>query len=92
VTVIYTDGTSSTTTVTFADWYSGVAAPGGDVLVTTPDWNHPASEGPHPVSVYATSVPLDPSKTVADVILPTQSQQPTSGPGPFHVFAMGIGS
>ena len=92
VTVIYTDGTSSTTTVTFADWYSGVAAPGGDVLVTTPDWNHPASQGPHPVSVYATSVPLDPSKTVADVILPTQSAQPSSGPGPFHVFAIGIGS
>ena len=92
VTVIYTDGTSTTTQVTFADWYSNAAAPGGDILVTTPDWNHPASEGPHAVSIYAASVPLDPSKTVADVILPTQSEQPTSGPGPFHVFAVGIGS
>jgi beta-glucosidase len=92
VTVIYTDGTSTTTQVTLDDWYSNAAAPGGDILVTTPDWNQASSTGAHAVSVYAASVPIDPSKTVADVILPTQSAQPSSGPGPFHVFAIGIGS
>jgi hypothetical protein len=92
VTVVYTDGTSTSTQVTLDDWYSNAAAPGGDILVTTPDWNQASSTGPHAVSVYAASVPIDPSKTVADVILPTQSAQPSSGPGPFHVFAIGIGS
>jgi beta-glucosidase len=92
VTVVYTDGTTTTTTVTFNDWYSNAAAAGGDILVTTSDWNQAQPTYSHAVSIYAASVPLDPSKTVADVILPTESQQAPSGPGPFHVFAIGIGS
>jgi beta-glucosidase len=41
VTVTYTDGTTSSTQVSVADWYANQAVPGSDILVTTPDWNQP---------------------------------------------------
>ena len=92
VTVVYTDGTTATTQVTFNDWYSNAAAPGGDILVTTPNWNQPTGGiGNHAVSVYAASVPLNSSKTVADVILPSPATESPGAAQPFHVFALGIG-
>lgn len=62
VTVVYSDGTSTTAQVTFNDWYSNAAATGGDILATTPNWNQPPGGiGTHAVSAYAASVSLDPS-------------------------------
>ena len=90
VTVLYTDGTTTTAQATENDWYSNAAATGADILVTTANWDHPSSQGAHAVSVYATSIPLDPSKTVADVILPSSSTESATASGPFHVFALGI--
>ena len=92
VTVIYADGTTSTAQVSFADWYSNAAATGGDILATEPNWNQPPGGiGNHPVSVYAYTIPLDPNKTVADVILPTAASEAPSASSPMHVFAIGIG-
>ena len=85
VTVTYTDGSTTTGAVTLADWYANAAAPGCDLAVTTPNWNVPPGDtiGPHPVSLYTTTVALDPAKQVSAVTLP--------GNGSMHVFAAAIG-
>jgi beta-glucosidase len=92
VTVLYTDGTQSSGQVTLNDWFSDAEPAPGDILVTTPNWNHSPSQGPHAVSIYAWSIPIDPTKTVADVILPSSTTQAANANAPFHVFALGIGT
>ncbi|MBP0457220.1 glycoside hydrolase family 3 C-terminal domain-containing protein [Streptomyces montanisoli] len=84
ITITYTDGATSTAPVTLADWWANSPA-AGDTLVTTTTWNQPPSggQGPHDVSLYATSVPLTPGKTVAYVSLPDL-------PG-LHLFAASVG-
>jgi beta-glucosidase len=82
VTVTYTDGSTSTSTLTIADWYSNQAVPGCTLVVTTPYWNRPAgSTYPHDqkVSLYAASIPLSAGKQAAYVTLPTNKQ--------LHIFA-----
>jgi beta-glucosidase len=92
VTVIYTDGTTTTGQVTLNDWFSDAEPAPGDILLTTPNWDHSPAQGPHAVSVYAQSIPIDPTKTVADVILPSSMTQLSTANAPFHVFALGIGT
>ena len=91
VTVIYTDGTKTTGQVTLNDWFSNAAAAPGDILVETSDWDHPQSEGDDAVSIYAESIAIDPTKTVAEVVLPSPSNESSTASAPFHVFALGIG-
>jgi beta-glucosidase len=92
VTVNYTDGTSTSAQISVADWYANQAAPGGDILVTTPNWNQPPGGiGNHPVSIYATSVPIDPNKTVASVMLPAVSNGIARGVLALHIFALAAG-
>jgi beta-glucosidase len=92
VTVTYTDGTTSTAQISINDWYDNAALPGSDILVTTPDWNQPPGGiGDHAVSVYATSIPLDPGKTVASVTLPDVSSGVAPGQNALHIFALAIG-
>jgi beta-glucosidase len=72
--VTYTDGTTSTGTVTAPDWYNNAAEPGSTLVVTSPYWNRPAGStqpADHKVSLYATSVPLTTGKTIAYITLPT---------------------
>lgn len=69
--VRYTDGTTSTATVTFADWWTNTPAPPDTLVATTANWNQPPNgTGAHRVSVYSTKIPLDPGKTVAYLSLP----------------------
>ncbi|EWM11273.1 glycoside hydrolase family 3 C-terminal domain-containing protein, partial [Kutzneria sp. 744] len=85
VTVTYTDGTTSTGTVTFADWYSNAAVAGCTLVVTSPHWNRPAGStlpADHPVSLYASSIPLTAGKQVASISLPGNAR--------LHVFATSI--
>jgi beta-glucosidase len=85
VTVTYTDGTTSTGTITGPDWYSNAAAPGSTLVVTTPHWNRPAGStlpADHQVSLYASSVPLTTGKTIAYVRLPSNNG--------LHVFATSV--
>ena len=92
VTVIYTDGTQTTGQVTLNDWFSDAEPAPGDILVTTPDWIHPSKQADQPVSIYAWSIPIDPTKTVAEVVLPSSTTQASGATAPFHVFALGIGT
>lgn len=82
LTVTYTDGSTSTSTVTVADWYSNLAVPGCTLVVTAPYWNRPADStfpSDHKVSLYAASIPLTAGKQVAYVTLPNN--------GRLHIFA-----
>lgn len=85
VTVTYTDGTTSTGDVTFADWVPPKAVPGCTLVATSPTWNRPEdSTKPKDikVGVYAASVPITPGKQVASVTLPKVSN--------LHLFDLAI--
>ena len=82
LTVTYTDGSTSTSTVTMADWYSNQAVPGCTLVVTSPYWNRPVGSTfprDHKVGLYAASVPLTAGKQVAYLTLPSN--------GRLHIFA-----
>jgi beta-glucosidase len=84
VTVTYTDGSTSTGTITFADWYSNAPTQGAQLVATAPYWNVPAGDtiGPHAVSLYDTSVPLSQGKTISSITLPDAPQM--------HIFAVTV--
>jgi hypothetical protein len=67
-TVSYSDGTTSTATVTFADWIDTSAAAGTDVLATARGWN---PGGTIPVSLFYAAIPLAAGRQVVSVTLPT---------------------
>jgi beta-glucosidase len=86
VTVTYTDGSTSTGSITLPDWYANAAAPGSQLVATTSHWNIPAGstlDPNHQVSLYLSTVPLDAGKTVALVTLPDNPNM--------HVFATASG-
>ncbi|HVV18159.1 MAG TPA: glycoside hydrolase family 3 C-terminal domain-containing protein [Pseudonocardiaceae bacterium] len=85
VTVTYTDGTTSTGTVTMSDWYANAAVAGDELVATIPHWNIPAGstlDPNHMVSVYYSAIPLTAGKTVALVTLPDNAN--------LHLFAAAI--
>lgn len=91
-TILYTDGTSQSFTLSAPDWY--VAPPAGsDPAVTMPYRNAPGNAQDHnPVHVYDVGVPLAQGKTVQAVMLPDVSASPPAAGSPaLHVFAMAIG-
>ncbi|WP_370373268.1 NEW3 domain-containing protein [Catenulispora sp. GP43] len=87
VTVYYTDGTTSTSSLGFPNWLSDTPTQFGAQPVITTTYRNtqsgPANQG-NQYNVYYNSVPLTPGKTVSGVQLP---QNPS-----IHVFAMGVGS
>jgi hypothetical protein len=89
-TVIYTDGTTQSFDLSFADWWANAAA-GGDILASVPYINTPTGKQTQKVSVYYASVPLQPGKTVRYVTLPDVSQAAVQGSAAMHIFAMTAG-
>jgi len=91
VTVRYTDGSSQSFNLNMADWYANSPAVGNQVLTTTSSWNFQNNPlGPHPVSVYFGSVPLQQGKQVSSVTLPMLSN--AGGRTAMHIFAMATGT
>jgi beta-glucosidase len=91
VTVHYTDGSSQSYNLNMADWYSDSPAVGNQILTTTSSWNFQSNPiGPHPVSVYFGSVPLQQGKQVASVTLPILNN--AGGTTAMHIFAMATGT
>ncbi|MGW7238223.1 GH92 family glycosyl hydrolase [Streptomyces sp. NPDC054804] len=91
LTVTYTDGTTSQATVGFSDWTlnGGPSKPlPGDTTALTTAYRNTGSGGRDNVKTYvfATKVPLDPSKQVASVTLPV-----TGSAGTDHLFSYGFG-
>jgi predicted alpha-1,2-mannosidase len=90
VTITYTDGTASTANVGFSDWTlgGGGGSPqfGNTIVATTPYRN--SGDGPQSIKTYvfAAAVPVDKTKTVASVTLPS-----TFSEGSFNVFTVTVG-
>ena len=86
----YTDGTSSTATLSFNDWASSPGS--GDVAVATMPYRNAISGGSQNITMYvfATTVPLDSSKTVASITFPDVSNSvgPPGFPTAMHIFAV----
>jgi beta-glucosidase-like glycosyl hydrolase len=83
-TIVYTDGSTQSYTLSFADWWSGSAAPGTSIAATAPYINTGpnSSRQNQTVHVYLTWAALDPNKTVQYVILPNvaQARRPATRP------------
>ncbi len=82
--ITYDDGSVIQAPLAFADWYFNNPLPGTDIVATVP-WNVPPGhpDPDHPVSVFYGGIPLDPTKRVRFVTLPTNPN--------LHVFALAIG-
>ncbi|MET8850167.1 glycoside hydrolase family 3 C-terminal domain-containing protein [Amycolatopsis sp. NPDC004625] len=89
-TVTYTDGTTESHSVSFADWWAN-AATGGDILTTLPYLNNSSGRLNQPVSLYYAPIPLQPGKTVQYVTLPDVSDGANMGTAAMHIFSLAIG-
>jgi hypothetical protein len=91
-TITYSDGSTQPFDLTFPDWWSNTAPPGGDILATVPYINTPTGkENQGGVSVYYVGVPLQKGKTVKYVSFPDISQGVVQGQNAMHIFALSIG-
>src|SRR5580692_2860350 len=88
-TFTYANGTTSTSTVTLADWVDTSAASGTDLLATTAGWN---PGGTTPVSLSYAAIPLTAGKRVTSVTLPTVSSGVGENVPAMHIFSLTIGS
>jgi glucoamylase len=88
-TVGYANGSSSTATVTFANWTDTSAASGTDILATTAGWN---PGGSVPVSLFYAAIPLTAGEQVTSVTLPSVSASVAANVPSMHVFSLTIGS
>ncbi|RSM50694.1 beta-glucosidase [Amycolatopsis balhimycina DSM 5908] len=89
-TVTYTDGTTESHSVSFADWWAN-AATGGDILTTVPYLNNSNGRLDQRVSLYYAPIPLQAGKTVKYVTLPDVSDGAPMGTAAMHIFTMAIG-
>ncbi len=90
VTVTYTDGTTSTSTLSFSDW-AGTAAQGENTVASIPYRNSDTGTSQTlTISVYEMSLPLTAGKTVASVTLPYVGDS-ADGVAAMHIFAIGQG-
>jgi glycosyl hydrolase family 20 len=90
LTVTYTDGTTTTATISDPDWQAAPPA-GSDVAITTTyhNWTG-AGRVNRNAYLYLHAVPLDPAKTVASVTLPAIGDHTTGGTPALHVFALAL--
>lgn len=83
ITIHYSDGSSQSAVISFADWRANRAASGGTVVATVP-WNRIPGAAKQQVSVYSATVPLEAGKKAVSVTLPVNIDM--------HVFAIAEGS
>jgi hypothetical protein len=85
LTITYSDGTTQSATLGFADWTSSSPSFGNGTAAAMPDRN--SADGTSQqigTKVFTTNIVLQPGKTVASVTLPSRASQ-----GELHVFALG---
>ena len=91
ITINYTDGSSSTATVTSSDWAQGPSS-SETAAFSMPYRNSiGGSSQSLTVYVYATTVPVDPSKTVASITFPNVSNTVSGGATSMHIWAVSLG-
>ena len=89
-TITYTDGTTQSFNLGYADWWSNAPTPGDDILATTSYINNATGRQNQAVSVYYASVTLAPDKEVRYLSLPNISTG-TSTTLAMHIFAVAVG-
>lgn len=89
--ITYSDGSTQSYSLSFADWWANSAV-SGSAIVSTTNWAYALStESAHAVSIYSAAIPLQAGKTVVSVTLPSISNGIGGGLTDMHIFAMGIG-
>jgi glucoamylase len=87
--VTYTNGTTTTASVTLSDWVDETPAAGTDFLATTGGW---VPGGTIPVDLSYAAVPLNPAEHVSSVTVPTISAGVGDNVNAMHVFDLVIGT
>jgi hypothetical protein len=90
-TITYTDGSSQSFPLSFADWWANAPTAGDDVLTTVPYINQPTGRQNQPVSIYYASLPIAAGKTPQYLTLPDVSQGVAAGQTAMHIFSVAIG-
>jgi predicted alpha-1,2-mannosidase len=91
ITINYTDGTSSTATITSSDWAQGPSS--SETAAATLPYRNSTGGGSQQliVYVYATTVAVDPNKTVQSITLPDVSNTTSGGATAMHIWAVSLG-
>ena len=91
ITINYTDGTSTTATLASSDWAGGPGT--NETAVATMAYRNSDGGSSQAITmyVYATTVPIDSSKTVASVTFPDISASVGSSTSAMHIFAVTTG-
>ena len=91
VVIHYTDGTSSTATLTLNDWAQGPGS--GDASVAAMTYRN-SFDGSQTINmwVYAATVPIDSGKTVASITFPDISNTISNGAMAMHIFSVALGT
>jgi len=92
ITINYTDGTSSTATVSSSDWAAGPGTT--ETAAATLAYRNMVSGGSQSLTVYvyATTVPVDPNKTVQSITLPDVSNTTSGGATSMHIWSVSLGT
>lgn len=86
--ILYADGSTQSYTLTSPDWFSTTPPAGGAVAVNSTYQNRQGNTTyNHTADIFSETVPLDPSKTLAAVLLPAVGTLANGTPS-LHVFAM----
>lgn len=91
ITITYTDGTSTTQTLASSDWAGGQGT--NETAVATMSYRNMISGGSQAITmfVYATTIGINPAKTVASVTFPDVSNTVGSSTSAMHIFAVTTG-
>jgi hypothetical protein len=90
-TITYTDGSSQSFPLSYADWWANAPTTGDDILTSLPYINNSTGRQNQRVSIYYASLPLAAGKTPQYLTLPNVSQGAVSGQTAMHIFAAAIG-
>ena len=86
--IVYTDGSTQSYTLTSPDWFSTTPPAGGAVAVTSAYQNRPGNTTyTHTADIFSVTVPINPAKTLAAVLLPAVGSLAGGTPA-LHIFAM----
>jgi len=88
--IIYADGSTQSYTITAPDWFSTTPPAGGAVAVNSAYQNRQGNTTyNHTADIFSVTVPLDPAKALAAVLLPPVGALANGSPS-LHVFAMAM--
>jgi hypothetical protein len=88
--IIYADGSTQSYTITAPDWFSTTPPADGAVAVNSSYQNRQGNTTyNHTADIFSVTVPLDPAKVLAAVLLPPVGALANGSPS-LHVFAMAM--